>query len=512
MIKRPAGGSNNLARAFRNAFDGQRLRARGPALGAAALMLAVLAGAVLGGGHLQAAIWRIEAEVPIQMLQVSRILALTLRDAWRFQFAVERLAVAPDQPESAARLTLATRRLADRAAEIERSGGLDGLDLGRLLPALRRSVQDARAVLTAPPAADAHPTARLKGDAGRLVALATRASREAGNLSLAGLAERRRRLDQLQASVCMLWSLGWLAIGGLALMVAWQHAARRSTARAQMQLRGAIGSIGDGFALWDGNRRLVLWNRRFTELYPELEGLLRPGMTMEEVGSTYVAGCAVKGLRAEAEAWLAERMRWRGEGAGRPVERRTPTGTWIRIAEALTAEGGLVSVQTDITTAKLREQELEESRARAARAEQRLREAIGRINDGFVLWDAEDRLVAHNRRYAELYAGVAPHLRPGITHDELVRHHLDEVSDPELRRRLEAWLAERRCRRRGELGPPYERQAPDGRWLRIGDYRTADGGLVSIHTDVTDVKRQEERLRASEDRYRALAERLPVPA
>jgi diguanylate cyclase (GGDEF)-like protein/PAS domain S-box-containing protein len=127
-----------------------------------------------------------------------------------------------------------------------------------------------------------------------------------------------------------------------------------------------------------------------------------------------------------------------------------------------------------------------------------------------VLWDAEDRLVAHNSRYPELYPGVAAHLQLGITHTLLMQRYLEGASDPELRRRTEAWVEERLRRRLDACGQIYECQAPDGRWLRLADYRTAEGGIVGIHTDITDLKRNEQRLRASEQRYRALTETAPV--
>jgi two-component system cell cycle sensor histidine kinase PleC len=43
----------------------------------------------------------------------------------------------------------------------------------------------------------------------------------------------------------------------------------------------------------------------------------------------------------------------------------------------------------------------------------------------------------------------------------------------------------------------------DGRWLQINERRTRDGGLVSVGTDITPLKRHQERLRESERRLMA---------
>ena len=44
----------------------------------------------------------------------------------------------------------------------------------------------------------------------------------------------------------------------------------------------------------------------------------------------------------------------------------------------------------------------------------------------------------------------------------------------------------------------FEAQLDDGRWLQISERRTKDGGYVSVGTDITALKRQEERLLDSE--------------
>ena len=49
----------------------------------------------------------------------------------------------------------------------------------------------------------------------------------------------------------------------------------------------------------------------------------------------------------------------------------------------------------------------------------------------------------------------------------------------------------------------YEVQLADGRWLQINERQTRDGGQVSVGTDITPLKRNQERLRDSEKRLMA---------
>jgi two-component system cell cycle sensor histidine kinase PleC len=49
----------------------------------------------------------------------------------------------------------------------------------------------------------------------------------------------------------------------------------------------------------------------------------------------------------------------------------------------------------------------------------------------------------------------------------------------------------------------FEAQLEDGRWLQISERRTNDGGFVSVGTNITELKRHEERLLESEKRLKA---------
>src|SRR6185503_12020718 len=49
----------------------------------------------------------------------------------------------------------------------------------------------------------------------------------------------------------------------------------------------------------------------------------------------------------------------------------------------------------------------------------------------------------------------------------------------------------------------FEARLDDGRWLQINERRTKDGGFVSVGTDITQIKRHEEKLIDGEHRLMA---------
>ena len=60
------------------------------------------------------------------------------------------------------------------------------------------------------------------------------------------------------------------------------------------------------------------------------------------------------------------------------------------------------------------------------------------------------------------------------------------------------------------MAQTYEVQLVDGRWMQINERQTRDGGQVSVGTDITPLKRNQERLRDSEKRLMATIGDLTV--
>ena len=126
------------------------------------------------------------------------------------------------------------------------------------------------------------------------------------------------------------------------------------------------------------------------------------------------------------------------------------------------------------------------------------------ISEGFALWDANDRLVVCNPRYREIFASVASILEPGLRFTDMVHATVeagvfrpaDDDAALRVRDRLEAHR---------NPGAPVERCLMDGRWLRTREWRTPDGCTITIHADITELKRREADLQASERRHRNFA-------
>jgi len=128
----------------------------------------------------------------------------------------------------------------------------------------------------------------------------------------------------------------------------------------------------------------------------------------------------------------------------------------------------------------------------------RLREAIDAMSDGLAFYDAADRLVTWNTEYADLAREYGLELQIGMAFGQLLEASIAQGDYPEAVGREAAWLAERLAARKGAVCNLEQRRA-DGRWLRVTDRRTADGGMVSVCVDITDLKLAEAAMAQARD-------------
>jgi two-component system cell cycle sensor histidine kinase PleC len=164
---------------------------------------------------------------------------------------------------------------------------------------------------------------------------------------------------------------------------------------------------------------------------------------------------------------------------------------WLRTRCELVRNPGeshshLIGIAVDITEQKRLAEE-------SATAEMRLSDAIEAISEAFVVWDADNRLVLCNSKFQSLHGLSDAAVAPGMPYEDISA----AGSKPVVRMQLSA---------EGRAVPgarTFEAQLEDGRWLQISERPTKDGGFVSVGTNITQLKRHEEKLLESEKRLKA---------
>ena len=226
----------------------------------------------------------------------------------------------------------------------------------------------------------------------------------------------------------------------------------------------------------------------------------------------------------------------------RPIDREIrlahADGRWVWVrarAEVAAAQSDedlhLFGVALDVT----------EQRALADQrnqADMRLRAALDSIGEAFVLWDADNRLILCNAKFQQQHNLSDAQVAPGSRYDDVIaagrRPVFVRTTRQDRRVRAEAGMtadqpatpADATEASADQPVPTLSLHAPgsgtahiasnfealleDGRWLNVSERRTRDGGFVSVATDITTLKRNEETLTQSDRRLRKMVVDLTV--
>ena len=201
----------------------------------------------------------------------------------------------------------------------------------------------------------------------------------------------------------------------------------------------------------------------------------------------------------EWEDYLRSRVEAVRSGAVSAFELTRADGKVLQYQCIVLPNGGRMLTYFDSTEMKRREQQLSElvddlgaARDEALEARTQLSEAIEAISEGFVLYDADDKIVLCNSRFQDFYSGVKDILKPGTSFEQFLRAGIERKAFSE-EYLSETWLASRLENRRHARGASDTRLL-DGRWVHVGEQRTHDGGMVTLYTEITELKRREEQL------------------
>jgi signal transduction histidine kinase/DNA-binding response OmpR family regulator len=251
---------------------------------------------------------------------------------------------------------------------------------------------------------------------------------------------------------------------------------------AERRLWDSVDTIRDGFAVFDAGLRLVAANRAYLEAFPGLN--VGPGISYQDI-LQQAADQGLIRLPAEDRAdWLARMLARTEAEVIEPIVVQMATGNYLRLMDRRARDGDLVTLAVDITE------------------QMRIWAAIEAIPDGFVLFDREDRLLTCNQRYRDIHPESADILRPGVTFEDILRHGLARGKYAEAVGREAEWLSGRMAAHRAPSSL-HEQKLSNGRWLRVLEQSTPDGGHVGLRVDITDWKDQQAALEAARQQAEA---------
>ena len=259
-------------------------------------------------------------------------------------------------------------------------------------------------------------------------------------------------------------------------------------------LDAALENMLQGLVMFDAERKLVICNMRFADLYGLAPDQVVPGTTAQEILQHRIGnGCFQVN---DSEGLLASA--WDGEQNATELE-ELADGRVVSVARIRLANGGCLLTYEDVTerqrlNARLADQHalLREHEALLTAQNLQLDAALNNMVQGLAMFDTQYRLVLCNRRYREIYGLSAEQVKRGTTLREIIEHRIangldanrtpDEIVDAMLRRRQDASFEQ------------FVSELSDGRSIAITVQPMADGGTVTTHQDITEQRRNEAKI------------------
>ena len=256
-----------------------------------------------------------------------------------------------------------------------------------------------------------------------------------------------------------------------------------------------------GLALFDKDLKLVFANGQYLELCGYSRQEVNPGVELAELARISLERVDTGGSDIELTVKRGiDRLIAVGGYSFRFV---APSGKNIYVHRRKLESGQVVETVRELAegAGEMVGDDRLEMLAHAART--RMSHALEAMADGFALYDADDRLAAYNRQYIDLNPHIADVVAPGRTFEEMLRIGMERSGyetngmDPE---EFISW----RLEQHRNPGEPHDLLMNDGRWVRVHERRTSDGGIVGTRSDITELKEREaEILRVSNELRRS---------
>ncbi|WP_108880283.1 PAS-domain containing protein [Anderseniella sp. Alg231-50] len=254
----------------------------------------------------------------------------------------------------------------------------------------------------------------------------------------------------------------------------------------KMQDREMLDAVDAGVAIFDPDLNLVSFNQKYKDLCGYHDRELHEGRNLRELIRISMSGQSLEHDEIEQAIKTSTSRLLQGK---QKFNFRTRNGNTITISRNPRPDGSVVETvhnlhlelgNTDVSAL--------EQIARLAHARMML--ALDAIGDGFVVYDANDCLTVYNQQFVELNPHISDLIKPGAHYATMLRTGIsrgglqgDGQSEEEI--------FEQEMERHRNPGVPYERQLEDGRWIRIMEKATEDGGTAGIRTDITELKNRE---------------------
>jgi diguanylate cyclase (GGDEF)-like protein/PAS domain S-box-containing protein len=268
----------------------------------------------------------------------------------------------------------------------------------------------------------------------------------------------------------------------------WQHQSSERRVRLEKQrLDTAVENMTQGLTLFDQNRRLVVRNQRYIEMYGLSPDVVKPGCHLSEL---VAHRNEVGSIQVEVEEYCA--LIIEHAARGEIVTLQSSDGRCIQITHGPLSDGGWVATHEDITERTRQEKAILQQANELSRINVQFDAALSNMAQGLCMFDGKKRLVVWNERYAKLYQLPPELLKVGTPHGTIIA---DRISRGILKGEANTSAFDQKMASLNQLPKDAAScridEFSDGRFILVTRQPMEDGGWLATHEDITERKRAE---------------------
>lgn len=247
-----------------------------------------------------------------------------------------------------------------------------------------------------------------------------------------------------------------------------------------------LNAIDAGVAIFDSDLNLVRFNHQYKVLCGYHDSEIREGLNLRELIRISMSD---QSLEPDEIEQAIKTSTTRLALGNQNFRFKTRNGNTITISRNARPDGSVVETVQNLKL-ELGNSDVGALEQIARLSHTRMMLALDAIGDGFVVYDANDCLTVYNQQFVELNPHISDLIKPGAHYATMLRAGISRgglISDGQS----EEEIFEQEMERHRNPGVAYDRQLEDGRWIRIMEKATEDGGTAGIRTDITELKNRE---------------------
>ena len=248
------------------------------------------------------------------------------------------------------------------------------------------------------------------------------------------------------------------------------------------RLSDGINSISNGLVFWDENQELVFCNQVAADFSKSQGFEMKPGVQMKDMRNQLIANGMQPGAKGN-EGLTEDKIQQQLEASGATEREQVYSdGTVLLFSDKTFPDGSVISVYTDITERKKREE-----------TNSRLTEALEQIPHGMSFWDKDDELIQANKKARNLWKsynidfGVGQtrsQMRELMLNNDAIKLGQGKTKDDRLKERDKFW-------KELKTDEVRETEFADGRTVSFTTTRLNDGSTLVFGSDITERKKRE---------------------